>query len=440
MPLDPGILLGAQGIRLPDPMAMAQTGLTLADLADRNAQRKIALQQQQDAMRAQAAMSRALPDLINSNWSDEAFQRAAAQNPDVGMQLLKLRDERRKAEADYANTQAQAEERAAGAKTKLLAPITNMAFTLSKKPDLSPTDIQQFSKIIADNNLQKLVPAVPFQDWNNPDAARKNLAVIGSAFFDAEKQVSTAETARHNVTTEGLTASQQAESARHNKAEEGIGYGNLGVAQGRLGLEKENAGKLQHVTMPDGSVYTFNPGTGVFAQGKDAVGNPITSEKPLSEVQGNATAFGMRMKASNDVLNKLESSGFDMGSLPNRYLPASKVGNYIADPKAQEAYQAKLNFMTASLRKESGAAISQSEFESEDKKYFPQPGDSASVREQKRQMRDLAMQAMSIQAGPGAKKIAATTLPAASQSFTSGVSGAARLVPNPDGSFDYIIR
>jgi hypothetical protein len=41
----------------------------------------------------------------------------------------------------------------------------------------------------------------------------------------------------------------------------------------------------------------------------------------------------------------------------------------------------------------------------EEKKYFPKPGDDSSVVTQKQRARDLAIKAMGIQAGPGAKHI-----------------------------------
>jgi hypothetical protein len=56
------------------------------------------------------------------------------------------------------------------------------------------------------------------------------------------------------------------------------------------------------------------------------------------------------------------------------------------------------------LRKESGAAISQSEFDKEDQKYFPQPGDGPGVRAQKQKARELAIKSLEIQAGPGMKQ------------------------------------
>jgi len=74
-------------------------------------------------------------------------------------------------------------------------------------------------------------------------------------------------------------------------------------------------------------------------------------------------------------------------------------------PQSQQADQAQRNFVNAILRQESGAAISESEFQNARKQYFPQPGDSAKVIEQKRQNRETAIKSLEVSAGPGMKKI-----------------------------------
>jgi hypothetical protein len=147
----------------------------------------------------------------------------------------------------------------------------------------------------------------------------------------------------------------------------------------------------------------------------------------LTESQGNATAFGMRAKESNALLNQLEQTG-----TKNTGLIRSAVGatlgmtpfigekleqnantalNFTASPQQQATDQARRNFVTAVLRKESGAAISPSEFENEAKKYFPQPNDDASVIRQKQHARETAIKALEIQAGPGANVIRQAPIP-----------------------------
>ena len=143
--------------------------------------------------------------------------------------------------------------------------------------------------------------------------------------------------------------------------------------------------------------------------------------KPLTESQGNASAFGLRMKEANKILNQLEDQGVtNTGAV--RSAVAGTVGmtpfvgeklaegtsalmnvlpGVLGGPSAeqQQVDQARRNFITSVLRKESGASISPTEFANEEKKYFPQAGDTSAVIAQKRAARDLAIQAMDIQAG-----------------------------------------
>lgn len=136
--------------------------------------------------------------------------------------------------------------------------------------------------------------------------------------------------------------------------------------------------------------------------------------KALTETQGNATAFGMRAAKSDDIMNALEDKGVMTGSLIKQGLESIPlVGGalgmaanaFVASPEQQQVDQAQRDFISAVLRKESGAAISPSEFENARKQYFPQPGESKEVREQKRANRETAIEALRVQAGPGADYI-----------------------------------
>ena len=164
-----------------------------------------------------------------------------------------------------------------------------------------------------------------------------------------------------------------------------------------------------------------------------ANGQPVAGGKSLTADQGNATAFGMRMKESNQLLNSLEDKGVKntgvvrsaiagtVGMTPfvgeNLSHGVNAVMNVLpgalGGPSAeqQQVDAARKNFITAVLRKESGAAISASEFYNEAQKYFPQPGDSDAVIAQKRNARDTAIRAMEIQAGPGKRQIEQSNAP-----------------------------
>ncbi len=53
--------------------------------------------------------------------------------------------------------------------------------------------------------------------------------------------------------------------------------------------------------------------------------------------------------------------------------------------------QAERNFLTAILRRESGATITPSEFSVAELQYFPRPGDDQKTLAQKKQARDTAI-------------------------------------------------
>jgi hypothetical protein len=151
--------------------------------------------------------------------------------------------------------------------------------------------------------------------------------------------------------------------------------------------------------------------------------------KPLTEAQGKSTAYGMRMEAANKILTDLEKKGVTntgivrsaiggtVGLTPFVGEKLQEATNALINPlpgvlggpsaEQQQVDQARRNFITAVLRQESGAAIAASEFANEERKYFPQVGDTAEVIAQKQKARELAIKAMNIQAGPQGMRNAA---------------------------------
>ena len=147
----------------------------------------------------------------------------------------------------------------------------------------------------------------------------------------------------------------------------------------------------------------------------------------LTESQGNATAYGMRMKEANAILEPLERAGKTntglikgvvggtVGLIPLLGEKLEDVSGSVFNalpgilgglsPEQQQVAQARINFITAILRKESGAAIGANEFATAEKNYFPKPGDDAATIAQKQQARKTAIRAMEIQAGPGARQM-----------------------------------
>ena len=180
------------------------------------------------------------------------------------------------------------------------------------------------------------------------------------------------------------------------------------------------AGRAPAAPRPESApVAVIDPATGkqIYVTREEALRNRMTpasagDAKALNESQSNATAFGLRMKEADSILEDFAKKGVLKGAVVERTpliggvlgqtLP-SVLGGTSADQ--QQVNQAKSNFITAVLRKESGAVISDSEFDREDKKYFPQINDNDQVIKQKAKARKLAIQAIEVQAGPGAKNI-----------------------------------
>lgn len=191
--------------------------------------------------------------------------------------------------------------------------------------------------------------------------------------------------------------------------------------EGKIIFKAPNEPKAnQLVDTPEGFV-TFNPNTNQITPVKSSTGEPMLGSKGnLTESQGNATAFGMRMSQSNKIIEDLAEKGVNTPAVASGLRNVPLVGGALGSavnilpgalggqtPEEQQLIQAKTNFITAVLRKESGAAIGKDEYATEDNKYFPKLGDSKAVIDQKAEARRLAIKAIERQAGPGAKDIQA---------------------------------
>lgn len=134
------------------------------------------------------------------------------------------------------------------------------------------------------------------------------------------------------------------------------------------------------------------------------VGGDTGARKPIEMTQDQATAatYSDRMAKSDAIMGGLDSSAITWGEKL-----AEKAGNYVGyninSPGYQRVRQAQEDFINAVLRKESGAAISASEYERYAKQYFPQPGEDAATIRQKQENRKTTIAGMQREAGPGYK-------------------------------------
>ena len=192
----------------------------------------------------------------------------------------------------------------------------------------------------------------------------------------------------------------------------------------RLIVAKEFTDDAGNVTLINKFGQKINPTEAVGAAAPGAKGASVTAPTTLkgkstpekgrlTEAEGKATGFAMRAKEAHDKLSGLDFSPYvvatkqAMEQTPVIGGLSGAATNIGMSETNQRADQAQREFVNAVLRQESGAAISQSEFENARKQYFPQPGDKPGVIEQKRKNRETAIKSLEIAGGKGMEKVKA---------------------------------
>lgn len=203
---------------------------------------------------------------------------------------------------------------------------------------------------------------------------------------------------------------QESERAQRNADRS---YGLQARAAARADEDKWTISKVDN---PDGtsSLVRVNPRTGQSmllsptggapVAGSPPVGNPFSAGGKFNEGQGKAAGFTDRMLLSEGILSGVDGGngvqGQGASAIQTGVGAIPGVGNYLISGDRQKYEQARRDFINAQLRRESGAAVSPSEFDSAQKQYFPSPGDSAEVIAQKTANRRAAISAMGRESGP----------------------------------------
>jgi hypothetical protein len=257
--------------------------------------------------------------------------------------------------------------------------------------------------------LQKLLTAAP-------SVAAKVLPTIETyrklAAPETQKleKLATGERLINPVTGQIVATGEQKEKAIHYQD---LGDVVVGIQDGkevsrfRKGRPPEGPASKQLVETAQGYVV-FDPKTTTVAP-VTLGGQPLLGKegKP-NEAQLNAAGFAQRMAASEQIVNKPEIAAASpgTGTAAAEMIPfvGKGVANVVQSPETQMYSQAARDWIRAKLRKESGAAIGVDEEANEFRTYFPMPGDSQKVIEQKAQARARAIQSMSISAGPALKE------------------------------------
>lgn len=138
--------------------------------------------------------------------------------------------------------------------------------------------------------------------------------------------------------------------------------------------------------------------------------------KEVKPPQAKAASFALRLEESSDMLDALTPKPDDppgkkradlntIQSTLSRLDPDSffqPLAQTFSDPETQKFWTAATEYVTASLREESGAAISVGEFMKEFQKSVPQVGEDPSNFETKRKLRTTRFAGLINQAGENA--------------------------------------
>lgn len=151
-----------------------------------------------------------------------------------------------------------------------------------------------------------------------------------------------------------------------------------------------------------GQFYRINKLTGQTEpiSGVGGVGQFQVGVKP-SDSQNAAAGFSSRASASNSIIDKLGSVGSEMKGVVSG---SGLFPNLLKSSDRQQLEQAQRDFVNSVLRRESGAAISPAEFQNAAQQYFPQPGDSNAVMQQKAANRMRTIQNLNRESGPALKQ------------------------------------
>lgn len=123
-----------------------------------------------------------------------------------------------------------------------------------------------------------------------------------------------------------------------------------------------------------------------------------------TEGQFKAAGFSKRARQAVEDLEKLPSD-IGTGEIADTIQSLGFFPKALKSENRKLYEQARDNFISANLRKESGAAIGDEERLAEERKYFPQPGDTPAVIAQKARAREQAILNLEAEGRPALGRI-----------------------------------
>ena len=447
MPLDTSIALRVNPIQTADPVNQLARVMQVQGMQQDAQMNRLRMDEYQRGVNEQNALARLMSD--PANYKDGRFDVEGAAPklyqaaPTKAAGVLKGFADQRKADADYRKTvleevtkRTELAGQAFGA-VRQNPTLENIHATLDHLGQSGVFDPQKVAHLKSQVNPQNAAAfadqmfrmALGAKEQLVKESTRDAGGTVETRVFDpVTGQVRTVDSIQKTATPGDLISSQDrravlGETIRHHKAMEG--HRASEIANQSVTYEKDANGNI--VALPK------KPGAGPIQATPviGADGKPLSQGgggKPLTDAQAKANLFGTRMQESHRILTDLEGKYSPMAvntrmaaaDAPIIGGVAGAIANVALSKEGQMAEQAQRDFINAVLRRESGAVISKEEFANGQKQYFPQPGDSAEVLEQKRRNREMAIRGLEVEV-PGGFRTSAKPAAPAQQGGAPGV-------------------
>lgn len=132
-------------------------------------------------------------------------------------------------------------------------------------------------------------------------------------------------------------------------------------------------------------------------EAKEQIKAKYGGSRPSLGAERQSLAYFNRAKQASDDIGNMEDAIAKMGLAGQARLQVAP--NILQSESNQRYRQAQRAFTEARLRKESGAAIPQGEYENDARTYFAQPGDGPEVIAQKRRARQTVLDGLKFASG-----------------------------------------
>lgn len=421
MPVDSSIAMSGRQFQMADPLEMQSKVMSLGQLAGQQQLQQMQIQQAQRTQDQENTLADLYKGNVNADGTinRQGVMSGAAQRG-LGSKIPGMQKqfaESDKATADVGHVGAQTDElKWKVAKGKIDASGAALSSLLAN-PNVTHDDVIGTmvglvkQGIVTPEQGQQAIQELP----GDPVRLRQYLVQKGMQVVEAGKRMELMAPKRQEVNNGKVTSfvdvnpytNPQGPAPIQMTTTPGQDQSNTTTIRGQNMVDArakdangiaQSAARTQVVEGPDGFVL-IDKGTGLARPAATMNGAQVQGKDPgLNDTQAKALLFGSRMQNADKILTQLAAQGtvrpsVMKGVVESVPLVGGALGagaNAASSPQQQQVEQAQRDFVNAVLRRESGAAISPTEFESAKKQYFPAVGDSPEVIAQKAQNRQLA--------------------------------------------------